>query len=71
MDKTMTVSVNGEMQQRRIVDYRTNHDTLRDVRGLSALDRAIIMAHPVPETFEGEKVFWVIGGDCYIVKVDA
>lgn len=66
-NRTMMVSVNGEMQERRIAGIETNHDILRDIWGLEALNEPVRMIRAIPETFEGERLIWVMDGSCFIV----
>jgi hypothetical protein len=66
IEKTMEVLINGEPQYRRIIGYQTNRDIYLDTEGLSELNEPIAMARPVPETFEGERIHWVMGDTCFI-----
>jgi hypothetical protein len=67
MERTVKVSVNGETQERRVVGFETNRDIAMDTHGLDALNQPVTMVRPIPETFEGEKVYWTMDGSCFIV----
>ncbi len=65
--KTMMVEVNGEIQQRRIVDFVTNRDLLMEVMGLDALKLPVWFIEGIPETFEGERLVRYMDGSKEII----
>jgi hypothetical protein len=67
MEKRMKVSVNGEMQERRVVGYETSRDLLVEAIGLEALRYPITHIRPIPEIFEGERIIWYMDGSCEII----
>lgn len=62
-NKYMDVRVNDEIQKRKIVGCKSDLDLYGPPMGLYPRPPELF---PVPETFEGEVLYWIVDGSCFI-----
>lgn len=61
--RMMDVLVNWEWEKRRIVRVETLAEFYGDIAYIGNLS----VLYPIPETFEGERLYKVADGSCYII----